>query len=291
MTEHEQKRSASDQRMQKRFHEPWTLAQKPFKVIENLYFVGNTWVSAYLIDTPEGLILIDCAYEENLYLLVHAVHALGFDPRDIRHLLISHGHFDHCGAARSLQELSGCQVWLSEKDAYFFTERRDLILYEDRVPAFRIDHCYDYEKPFAFGGMTIRPVLCTGHTPGTTSFFFDVTHNGRRLTVAMHGGLGTNTLSKEALTASGWPLSFQQGYLDMLRELKERPVDVLIPSHAGHAKSYPFFAIAAGDNGTGEGFIRPGAWREMLESKEQEMLELLEREREQDPAAHPVGTG
>ncbi len=278
MTYNEQKKAELEQIMQKRFQEPWTLAQKPFKVIENVYFVGNTWVSVYLIDTPEGLILIDCAYEDNLYLLIHSIHSLGFDPRNIRHLLISHGHFDHCGAARFLQEMSGCQVWVSEKDAYFFTERRDLIAFEDTVPEFHIDHYYDYEKPFAFGGMTIWPVLCTGHTPGTTSFFFEVTHNGRRLTVAMHGGLGTNTLSKEELTANGWPLSFQQGYLDMLREMKKRPVDVLIPSHAGHAKTYPFFAIAAEDDGSGDGFIRPNAWREMLESKEQEMLELLARE-------------
>lgn len=278
MTYNEQKKAELDRIMQKRFHEPWTLAQKPFRVIENVYFVGNTWVSVYLIDTPEGLILIDCAYEENLYLLIHSIHSLGFDPRNIRHLLISHGHFDHCGAVRFLQELSGCQVWVSEKDAYFFTERRDLIAFEDTVPEFRIDHYFDYEKPFTFGGMTIWPVLCAGHTPGTTSFFFDVTHNGRRLTVGMHGGLGTNTLSKEELTANGWPLSFQQGYLDMLREMKERPVDVLIPSHAGHAKKYPFFAIAAEDDGTGDGFIQPNAWREMLESKEREMLELLARE-------------
>lgn len=66
----------------------------------------------------------------------------------------------------------------------------------------------------------------------------------------------------------------------MLRQMKRRSVDVLIPSHAGHAKTYPFFDIAAQDDGTGNGFIRPNAWREMLEIKEQEMLALLEREAE-----------
>lgn len=100
MTKREERQAAMGQIMHQRFHEPWTLAQKPFKVIENVYFVGNTWVSVYLIDTPEGLILIDCAYEENLYLLIDSIRGLGFDPKDIRHLLISHGHFDHCGAAR-----------------------------------------------------------------------------------------------------------------------------------------------------------------------------------------------
>ena len=280
MTKREERQAAMGQIMHQRFHEPWTLAQKPFKVIENVYFVGNTWVSVYLIDTPEGLILIDCAYEENLYLLIDSIRGLGFDPKDIRHLLISHGHFDHCGAARQLQEMSNCEIWINEKDAYFFTERRDLIAFEDRVPEFRIDHYYDSDQSICFGGMTIWPVPCPGHTPGTTSFFFEVEHEGRKLTVAMHGGLGTNTLSKEDLLTNGWPLSFQQGYLDLLRQMKRRSVDVLIPSHAGHAKTYPFFDIAAQDDGTGNGFIRPNAWREMLEIKEQEMLALLEREAE-----------
>ena len=280
MTKREERQATMGQIMHQRFHEPWTLAQKPFKVIENVYFVGNTWVSVYLIDTPEGLILIDCAYEENLYLLIDSIRGLGFDPKDIRHLLISHGHFDHCGAARQLQEMSNCEIWINEKDAYFFTERRDLIAFEDRVPEFRIDHYYDSDQSICFGGMTIWPVPCPGHTPGTTSFFFEVEHEGRKLTVAMHGGLGTNTLSKEDLLTNGWPLSFQQGYLDMLRQMKRRSVDVLSPSHAGHAKTYPFFDIAAQDDGTGNGFIRPNAWREMLEIKEQEMLALLEREAE-----------
>ena len=280
MTKREERQATMGQIMHQRFHEPWTLAQKPFKVIENVYFVGNTWVSVYLIDTPEGLILIDCAYEENLYLLIDSIRGLGFDPKDIRHLLISHGHFDHCGAARQLQEMSNCEIWINEKDAYFFTERRDLIAFEDRVPEFRIDHYYDSDQSICFGGMTIWPVPCPGHTPGTTSFFFEVEHEGRKLTVAMHGGLGTNTLSKEDLLTNGWPLSFQQGYLDMLRQMKRRSVDVLIPSHAWHAKTYPFFDIAAQDDGTGNGFIRPNAWREMLEIKEQEMLALLEREAE-----------
>ena len=280
MTKREERQATMGQIMHQRFHEPWTLAQKPFKVIENVYFVGNTWVSVYLIDTPEGLILIDCAYEENLYLLIDSIRGLGFDPKDIRHLLISHGHFDHCGAARQLQEMSNCEIWINEKDAYFFTERRDLIAFEDRVPEFRIDHYYDSDQSICFGGMTIWPVPCPGHTPGTTSFFFEVEHEGRKLTVAMHGGLGTNTLSKEDLLTNGWPLSFQQGYLDMLRQMKRRSVDVLIPSHAGHANTYPFFDIAAQDDGTGNGFIRPNAWREMLEIKEQEMLALLEREAE-----------
>lgn len=278
MTKHEEKMAELYRVSKKRFDAPWTLAQKPFKVIENIYFVGNTWVSVYLLDTDVGLVLLDCAYEENLYLLIDSIRVLGFDPHDIRHLLISHGHFDHCGAAAQLQAMSNCEIWISEKDAYFFTERRDLIAFEERVLPFRIDHYYDYEKPIDFGNIVVRPVLCTGHTPGTTTFFLDFAHNGRQLVAAMHGGLGTNTLDRESLAENGWPLSFQQDYLRMLQEMKQAHVDVLIPSHAGHAKTHPFFEIAAHDDGSGEGFINTDAWREMLEIKEGEMQKLLESE-------------
>ena len=278
MNKHEEKMAEINRICKQRFEKPWSLAQKPFKVIENIYFVGNTWVSAYLLDTSKGLVLVDCAYEENLYLLIDSIRALGFDPHNIKHLLISHGHFDHCGAAAQLQAMSNCEIWISENDAYFFTERRDLIAFEERVLPFRIDHYFDYKNSMDFGNIVIRPVLCAGHTPGTTTFFFDFMYNGRKLIAAMHGGLGTNTLDRESLKENGWPLRYQQDYLNMLQEMKKMHVDVLIPSHAGHAKTYPFFEIAAHDDGTGEGFINTNVWREMLEGKEKDMLRLLKEE-------------
>ena len=264
--------------MQQRYDATWAEAKAPFRVMENVYFVGTKWVSAFLIDTPEGLIIIDCMYREVLYLLIDSIRALGFDPHDIKHLLLTHGHFDHCGAVRELQEMSNCEVWVGEGDAFFFTERRDLIAFENHVAPFRIDHYYDYEKPIEFGGMKIWPVHCPGHTPGTTCFFFDVEHEGETLTLGIHGGLGTNGLSTLELTENRLPLHLQSDYLNTLMVLKDRKVDVLIPSHAGHAVDYDFFGIAAKDDGTGNGFIDRGAWKRMLESRIEMVKELIRKE-------------
>lgn len=264
-----------DEKVNMWFKNPWMLSHRGFKVIENVYFVGNSWVSSYLLDTAKGLVLIDCAMQENLYQLVDEIYALGFDPHKIRYLLLSHGHFDHVGAARGIQELSGCETWLGKDDAFFYTERRDLIGFEDHVPEFKIDHFYDYTTSLDFGDIIVKPVHCPGHTPGTTSFFFDIHHEGKILTCGMHGGLGAVVLSKEALEASRRPLCVQQQYLDNLDKVMNLKVDVVIPSHAKHAVNYDFYKIADNDDGTGNGFIDPTAWSRMIQGKKQEMLKMM----------------
>jgi metallo-beta-lactamase class B len=271
----EVKRMPLDQKAETWLANPWLLYHRPFRMVDKVYFVGTDWVSVFLLDTSEGLVLIDCAMQETWYLIVDNIRKLGFDPHNIRKLLLTHGHFDHCGAARAVQEMSGCETWISEKDAYFFTERRDLINCEDHVPEFRIDHYYDYDSVISCGDIEIKPVLCSGHTPGTTSLFFDVVHNGRKVTCGIHGGLGSGVLSRKMLDRQRWPYETQQIYLDNLDKVMDQKVDVLLPSHAKHAVDHDIYAIADADDGSGDGFIDPTAWKRMLTGKKKEMLDMM----------------
>ena len=267
-----------NEKVQAWLRNPWLLSHRPFRVIGNVYFVGTDWVSAFLLDTSSGLVLIDCAMQETWYLIHENIRALGFDPHDIRKLLLTHGHFDHCGAARIVQELSGCETWISEHEAFFFTERRDLINFEETVPEFRIDRYYDYSSEIDCGNTRIRPVHCPGHTPGTTSLFFDVQHEGKTVTCAIHGGLGAVVLSKKNLIASNIPLETRQIYCDSIDRVLDEKVDVVLPSHAAHTKDHDFFAIADADDGTGNGFIDPDAWRRMLLHKKAEIVKMIEED-------------
>src|SRR3954468_13997338 len=67
----------------------------PFKLFDNLYYVGPGFVSSWLIPTPGGLILIDTAQEPYIDHVVDSIKKSGFDPKDIKYIVLSHGHLDH----------------------------------------------------------------------------------------------------------------------------------------------------------------------------------------------------
>ncbi|MDA0348679.1 MAG: MBL fold metallo-hydrolase [Verrucomicrobia bacterium] len=89
---------------------------EPFRIFDNLSFVGMEWVSAYVLETSDGLILIDSLYGEHVEHLLNGMRKLGFDPADIKAVLCTHGHFDHMGGAAELQRWTGCQVGMTPKD-------------------------------------------------------------------------------------------------------------------------------------------------------------------------------
>jgi glyoxylase-like metal-dependent hydrolase (beta-lactamase superfamily II) len=88
----------------------------PFKVMDNLYYVGIGSVSVWLIPTSQGLILIDAAQEPFVDTVIENVRKVGFEPKNIKYLLLSHGHLDHFGGANKIQKLTGARVGLSAAD-------------------------------------------------------------------------------------------------------------------------------------------------------------------------------
>ena len=89
---------------------------KPFRMAGNLYFVGTYKASSHLINTGDGLILIDTGYEETADVVIESVTDLGFDVRDIRYILHSHGHCDHTDGTPKIVALSGAETFLCRKD-------------------------------------------------------------------------------------------------------------------------------------------------------------------------------
>lgn len=256
--------AAIAEKIQGFYREPWKLYYEPFHVVGSIWYVGNKYVATYLIDTGDGLVLIDPGFKETIYLVFDGIRKLGFDPADIKHIFLSHGHVDHIGGTRFLQEYSGAKVWIGSKDAFFFTERRDLINDEDHVPSFEIHEYYDYTKEFVVGNTEFRFMHTPGHTPGCTSFFIKTTHREKVVIAAMHGGLGLNGLTYEELEEKSLPRQLQAEFVNQaLRGVRNQKVDVVL---ASHPHNYDILERHIMDDGTGNTFIDPDGWAEMIDN-------------------------
>ena len=245
----------------------WEQMCEPFQMAPGVYYVGTTYVGSYLLDTGDGLILIDQAFAESVYLILESVRKLGFDPMDIKMLFVSHGHLDHCGGTRLLQEYTKAKVYMSREDYQMMKEHPEWVYfdYENRID-FEPDAFYDNENPIRMGNMEIQTVLTPGHTPGTTSFFFEVKdENGKIFRCGLHGGIGLNTLVPEFYEKwPGWPEDLLDKFKSSLKMLMEERVDITLPSHPNQAP----IMDKAGTYSAGQNpFVDQETWKKLLSAR------------------------
>ncbi len=219
-------------------YEPWEIAVKPFQVAPQTWYVsGQTWVGCYLIDTGDGLILINTAIPESLYLMVDSICQLGFKMTDIKKILLSHAHFDHCGAAAAMKKLTGAELYMSKEDTEFYKAcpEETLVLDPDSHPQyFEVDKYYSDDEPITLGNISIRTILTPGHTIGCTSFLWDVKNpaNGETYVVGMHGGVGANTMNDDYYSTSKYLTpDLRDRFISDADKLKKIHVDIALPSH------------------------------------------------------------
>jgi metallo-beta-lactamase class B len=169
---------------------------EPYKAFDNVYYVGICWVSAWLITSPRGHVLIDTLYGPYTEPMLDHIRQLGFDPKDIRQVVITHGHFDHAGGAARLKAAlpqarfaMTAEGWREAAEAAAQSTGRpnawtmiepDLVLTDGQV--------------LQVGDIRLQTVETPGHTMGTASYAFDAFDGGRRHRAFTVGGLGLNAI-------------------------------------------------------------------------------------------------
>lgn len=214
---------------------PWDYAVDPFQIVGGLYYVGNRDVSSYLINTGHGLILLDSTFPQTVYLLLDSIWRLGFDPADIHTIFHTHGHYDHCGGTRAIVELTGAMTAIGKDDAFILNERKELSWAPeygmDFHESFKIDLLLNDGETLTIGDTEIECVHTPGHTPGSMSFFFKVSDATENYTVGIYGSPGLNTLTDEYLAMYGLSHDARQKYMESIKKVKARTVDILLGSH------------------------------------------------------------
>jgi metallo-beta-lactamase class B len=161
---------------------------EPVKVFDNLYFVGQTEYSAWAVTTSAGIIVIDTIFDYSVEdEIVGGLKKLGLDPAQIKYAIVSHGHFDHFGGAKYLQDHFGARVILSAADW-------DL-LDRSRQPKPKRDMVATDGQKLTLGDTTLTLYLTPGHTLGTISTLIPVKDGGRTHLAAEWGGTGFNWIN------------------------------------------------------------------------------------------------
>lgn len=155
---------------------------EPVQVFDNLYFVGMTEFSTWAVTTSDGIIVIDPIFDYSVEAeVVDGLRKLGFDPADIRYVLVSHGHGDHAGGAKFLQETFGARVLMGAADWDLLDEsnpswkpRRDIEVVDG--------------QRLTLGDTTLELYLTPGHTNGTVSTIIPLRDGGAEHVAALWGG-------------------------------------------------------------------------------------------------------
>ena len=207
----------------------------PFRIFGNLYYVGDQKVCPQLIDTGDGLILIDTGYGPEAEFLMENIRSLGFRLEDIKIIIHSHGHFDHFGATNRIKAISGATVYMSRVDIQLLREKPERAL---------MSHSFDPSAPIPWPDVEIddgdhirlgnTDVLCRlapGHTPGTLCFFFHVTDGEKTCRVGYWGGVGLNQMKKDFCSKYDLPQGAFGTMLETIEKLWDEKVDITLGNH------------------------------------------------------------
>jgi metallo-beta-lactamase class B len=262
---------------------------KPYRVIGNIYYVGASDVSSFLITTPNGHILLDSGFIETVPQIKQNVTQLGFRLEDIKILLNSHAHYDHAGGLAELKRLTGGKFMASEGDVALLAAGGkgdpnfgDRFWFEPVKPD-RVLHDGDKVE---LGGVTMIARITPGHTRGCTSWTMKVRDGGKQdgQGAAMGNGKGVkeyNVVFVGSTSAPGYKLVNNPGYPGIVadyektfRLLKSLPCDVFL---AAHGQFYDMLGKAKVlEQGSGSNpFIDPEGYKRYLETSEKSFRKLL----------------
>jgi len=216
----------------------WNDPAAPRHVFGNTYYVGTCGISALLITSEAGHVLIDAATEQAAPQIAANIRALGFQLKDVRLMLATHAHFDHAGGFAALQRDSGATVVSRGLDAAALERGRG-----DRTdpqfaevggfpPVAKVRRVVDGET-VKVGPLALTAYATPGHTPGSTSWTWDSCEGGRCLHMVYADSVSAISDDVYRYTDEGQHPGVVAAFRKTLAHIREMPCDVLLTPHPG----------------------------------------------------------
>ena len=215
----------------------WTTPIAPFRIADNLYYVGSKDLASYLVVTPEGDILINSSLTSSPPLIKKSVEQLGFHFNDIKILLISHAHFDHDAGSAAILRLTHARYMVMDSDVPVVESggAKDFQYPHTLYPAAKPDRVLHDGDEVKLGGVVLVAHKTPGHTRGCTTWTMRVPLRGQMRNVVIVGSWNVNP-GYRLVDRPGRPASYpgiDADYAHTFTVLQALPCDIFLAAHGG----------------------------------------------------------
>jgi metallo-beta-lactamase class B len=258
----------------------WTEPFPGHRIAGNLHYVGSRDLASYLITTPEGHILINSSLEESPKLIRASVEGLGFKWADIKVLLISHAHSDHCAGSAEILKATGAQYCVMAEDADAVENggaKKARLVKGDytQFPPAKVDRRLHDGDEIKLGGSVLVARKTAGHTPGCTTWTMQVEDNGKKLHAVIIGSPNVNP--GYILVGNKTYPSIAADYENTFALLKALPVDLFLGAHGGYYGMEAKHKVLG--SSSGNPFVDPAGYHAYVADREKAFRAELEKQK------------
>jgi metallo-beta-lactamase class B len=247
-----------------------------FKIAGNLYYVGTADLAVYLIHTPEGNILINSDFPQDVPLIKKSIASLGFKYEDTKILLLSHAHNDHDQAMGIIHKETGAKLMVMDGDA-----QEEESTAPGR-PATHVDRVLHDGDTVELGGSKWIAKLTPGHTKGCTTWITTIREGNRDLHVVIVGSPNINAFS---LVANKEYPQIADDYVKGFAVLHALPCDLFLGAHGSYfGLMAKYDRFKAGDKNA---FIDPEGYKTYITERERLFHEEWDRQKKNPGAPAP----
>jgi len=262
----------------------WTTPMPPFRIAGNLHYVGSRDLASYLITTPRGHILINTNLVTSPAQIRASIEKLGFTMPQVKIILISHAHYDHCAGSAELKKLTGAKYLVMDADIPVIESggKTDFHYANDptmQFPATKVDRALHDGEQITLGSTALTAHKTAGHTKGCTTWTMTVEEGGRNLNVVIVGSPNVNTGYK-LIDNPKYP-QIAADFTRQFQTLQSLPCDIFLGAHGGYFGLIEKFAKKqAGDTNA---FIDPEGYKSYITERQHAFEVELARQQKGHP--------
>lgn len=254
----------------------WNTPTEPFRIIDNVYYVGTNGLASYLITSPQGHILVDAVMPEATSQIKASIEKLGFKITDIKFILNTHAHIDHTGGLAELKQASGAQMIGGEADkplleGGYYPGAREVK--ELDFPPVKVDRTVREGDTVTLGNVTLTARETPGHSPGCTSWAFNVKDGDATRSVLI---FCSGTVALNRLVGNPTYPGIVDDYKKTFARAKDLKVDILLAPHPEMYKMQEKRAKMA--DGAPNPFVNPGEFNTYAATLEKAFEDALARQ-------------